>query len=62
MLLVLGFAESSDAAEPMFAYEDRKVPGRKEGGGGSEGARLEGADVGVGRLLAGPDCWSEQHR
>ncbi|OGQ72997.1 MAG: hypothetical protein A3G94_02995 [Deltaproteobacteria bacterium RIFCSPLOWO2_12_FULL_60_16] len=46
----------------MFAYEDRKVPGRKEGGGGSEGARLEGADVGVGRLLAGPDRWSEQHR
>src|SRR3989338_5033468 len=22
-------AESSDAAEPMFAYEDRRVPGRK---------------------------------
>ena len=22
-------AESSDAAEPMFAYEDREVPGRK---------------------------------
>jgi len=46
----------------MFADEDRKVPGGKEGGGGSEGARLKGADVGVGRLLAGPDRWSEQHR
>src|SRR3990167_6607934 len=23
--------ESSDAAEPMFAYEDRKVPGGKRG-------------------------------
>jgi len=30
MLLILGFAESSDAAEPMFAYEDRKVPGEEE--------------------------------
>jgi hypothetical protein len=26
MLLILGFAESSDAPEPMFAYEGRKVP------------------------------------
>jgi len=55
-------AESSDAAEPMFAYEDREVPGEEEGRGGSEGARLKGADVGVGRFYAGPDRWSEQHR
>ncbi len=30
MPLVLGFAESSHAAEPMFAYEDRKVPEMEE--------------------------------
>ena len=26
---VAWLAESSDAAEPMFAYEDRKVPGER---------------------------------
>ena len=30
MLLILGFAESSDASEPMFAFEDREVPEREE--------------------------------
>src|SRR3989338_59411 len=37
-------------------------PWEKGGGGSSEVARLESADVGVERLLAGPDRWSEQHR
>src|SRR5574341_2026706 len=62
MLLILGFAESSDAAEPMFAYEDREVPGRKRAAVAPKGARLKSADVGVGRLMAGPGRWSEQHR
>ena len=43
-------AESSDAAEPMFAYEDRKVPGEKEGGGGSDGGE---AGERRGRKVAG---------
>jgi len=30
MLLFLGFAESSNASEPMFAYEDREVPGMEK--------------------------------
>ncbi len=54
MLLILGFAENSDASEPMFAYEDREVPEIKRGRGGSEGARMRSADVGVGKSLAGP--------
>ncbi len=44
------------------SLKGRRGPWEKEEGTGSEGARLESADVGVGRLLAGPDRWSEQHR
>ncbi len=44
----------------MFADEDRKVPGRKRVVVAPKGARLKSADVGVGRLKAGPDRWSEQ--
>jgi len=46
----------------MFADEDRKVPGRERTVLAPKGARLKSADVGVGRLLAGPDRWSEQPR
>jgi len=44
------------------SLRDRKVPGRKRVVVAPKGARLKGADVGVERLLAGPDRWSEQHR
>jgi hypothetical protein len=31
MLLILGFAKSYDAEEPIFAYGDREVPGEDRG-------------------------------
>ena len=31
-----GLAQSSDASEPMFAYEDRKVPSERRGRGERE--------------------------
>jgi len=55
MPLVLGFAESSNASEPIFASGTGRSLGTKEGWVGSEGARKRSADVGVERLLAGPD-------
>ena len=42
--------------------QGRQGPWEKGEATGSEGARLESADVGVGRLMAGPDRWSEQAR
>ena len=51
-------AESSNASEPMFAYEDREVPQRKRsiplvgGGGASRGRRL--TDAGI-RTRSHPD-------
>jgi len=46
--------ESSNASEPMFAYEDRKVPGGRGKLPAPKGARLKSADVGVGRFGLSP--------
>ncbi len=54
--------ESSNASEPMFAYEDREVPEMERVVVAPKGARLKSADVGVGRSPAGPDSKSKHLR
>lgn len=44
-------------ARSQSSLRDRGFPASEEG---SEGARLESADVGVGRFTAGPDCETKQ--
>ena len=71
MLLILSFAKSSDASEPIFAQGQGRPPsphsvGYLSGGrtkrGSPKGARLQAADAGTRRLRSGPDRGSSHSK